>query len=490
MACCAFITLAAALDAPAAAAADALAQAFLIQNSGWMEPFYVDPKSEFKPLVTAVVQAAAAPADDVLVAAFSQSVPGLVSPAPLFRGAPEAKRIEAAIRAIDLAKKPGSPAYADTDFHEALTQTITRELKGKSAVVWIFTNNKNSPSNSQETARRNQEFYDLLHGEPTIKRIIAYPLRMAVEGRHYRANGLMVYAIAYGQAADVRLQALMRSGALKKVFTNLPARLKPLDQEAVVFLPKLVKDTPGVTAGLGADGKTLVLGFDASRKPLRADIVGAFRNDFYPYAISRARVSAEHSSGGAKGVAVQVAPAALARLEPGQRSADVTLGIVIPPLPSVWDPEILFGGGYRLRGVMRVVLDDQALELSGSFPALMNQLFPGDPLPELFRPYRKASSSHSVLPVVVEVAYPTWPLLVLAALALLLVALLVAAALLLSRAKRYDVTIDGEGRRVLLKHFQTLELRSAQGEHVGTVRRLGAGVRVVWAKDGHTVSAA
>ena len=35
----------------------AMQQAFLVQNSGWMEPFYVDSTSQFKPLVAAVAAA-------------------------------------------------------------------------------------------------------------------------------------------------------------------------------------------------------------------------------------------------------------------------------------------------------------------------------------------------------------------------------------------------------------------------------------------------
>ena len=33
---------------------DNIQQAFLVQNSGWMEPFYTDPNSQFKPLISAV----------------------------------------------------------------------------------------------------------------------------------------------------------------------------------------------------------------------------------------------------------------------------------------------------------------------------------------------------------------------------------------------------------------------------------------------------
>ena len=50
--CAVALSLAAAWVAPASA----VQQAFLVQNSGWMEPFYTDPESQFKPLVAAVAR--------------------------------------------------------------------------------------------------------------------------------------------------------------------------------------------------------------------------------------------------------------------------------------------------------------------------------------------------------------------------------------------------------------------------------------------------
>ena len=41
----------------ACAPALAVSHVFLVQNSGWMEPFYSDPASQYKPLVSALVMA-------------------------------------------------------------------------------------------------------------------------------------------------------------------------------------------------------------------------------------------------------------------------------------------------------------------------------------------------------------------------------------------------------------------------------------------------
>lgn len=71
-------------------------QAFLVQNSGWMEPFYTDPISQFKPLVAAVARATTTPEDTVYTLAFSQSSGSHKSPMLLSKslgGADVAKSI-------------------------------------------------------------------------------------------------------------------------------------------------------------------------------------------------------------------------------------------------------------------------------------------------------------------------------------------------------------------------------------------------------------
>src|SRR5476649_745139 len=65
------------LNVPAMAA---IQHAFLVQNSGWLEPFYSDPNSQLKPLVTELVLAVSQPGDRMVLAAFNQSLPGAPSP--------------------------------------------------------------------------------------------------------------------------------------------------------------------------------------------------------------------------------------------------------------------------------------------------------------------------------------------------------------------------------------------------------------------------
>ena len=97
-------------------------------------------------------------------------------------------------------------------------------------MLWIFTNNKNSPNNDAQTRERNRDFYNLLHKEPSISKTLAFPLHMPVKGQLFEAQGLMVYALAYGEPAAKALDAIMAQGRLSKVLTKPPARLKPVDQ--------------------------------------------------------------------------------------------------------------------------------------------------------------------------------------------------------------------------------------------------------------------
>ena len=47
---------------------------FLVQNSGWMEPFYVDGNSKFKPLVKTVIEKVSRKGDEIVIASFNQSL--------------------------------------------------------------------------------------------------------------------------------------------------------------------------------------------------------------------------------------------------------------------------------------------------------------------------------------------------------------------------------------------------------------------------------
>ena len=441
---------------------------FLVQNSGWMEPFYADPQSSFKPLVNEIVRRVRRPGEPVLVASFNQSVGTNRSPLMAYRGSVDAD-IKAAIASVGVAKKPGSTALTDTDFKEALVGAIREFSPGKPCILWIFTNNKNSPQNSPETVAKNKEFYNWLQSEPMIDRIIAFPYKLPVKGHLYAANGVMIYGIAYGHDAGVRLSQMVQANV---PFGSSPVRLKPLNSEALTFVPGAAGERKGYAVSLGPDRKTLVLKFDGSTNPSTATVSGRFRNDFNPYDIVAAQVSlATAFRGGDQGVKAQITPDAIRNVPAAGLSEPVRVSINVPPLPSMWSPAVLFGSGSRIDGRMTFQLDNQKLAMSKEFVAQMAALFPNDPLPDLFIPGDAAHSSTTTLPLSVLVEYPIWPLLVLVAGlgALVLGGLFLASAML--QAKKYVVVVDGSQRNVRLKAFGKVDLRDDSGKVRGVLAR-------------------
>jgi len=446
---------------------------FLVQNSGWMLPFYDDPNSKFKDLVTELSNRVSKYGDsEQVVASFNQTVGDNKSPMLVYRGSDKGQ-IGAAVQSIQLAHKPGKQTYADTDFKEAIVGAISQFSPGKSCLLWIVTNNKNSPDNSAETIQKNKDFYGFLQSSGEIKRIVSFPHAMAVQSKlksDYRASGLMIYALAYGEPADQVLQQMLRD---KAPFGKQPARLKPLDAEALTFVPKGVKNKVA-EATLAPDGKTLVLTFSADSKPEVAELTGKFRNDFYPYDIQSADVAIDTSgfkdAGNGK-ITTELSTKGVSKIPAGGYSPDITVKIKIPAIPSAWAPEVVFGDGYTSKGVIRFNLDNQKLAISNEFTQSMSELFPHDPLPDLFVPGDSAKKSVTTQKVIIKVEYPIFPLIVVASLGLLLLGSVIGGFVVMRREKIFRVTIDGVQKSYGLKPFGVVALKDQQGARIGVLKR-------------------
>jgi hypothetical protein len=152
----------------------------LVQNSGWMEPFYSDPKSAFKPLVAALAGSVARPGDALVLAAFNQSLPGAPSPRGLLSetvGAGTADHVRAALAGLETARKPKGAALADTDLGEAVDSAVTQVLAASRAWSGCSRTTATARTTTRQTAQRNREFYALIHrGRPSSRR---WPSRCA-----------------------------------------------------------------------------------------------------------------------------------------------------------------------------------------------------------------------------------------------------------------------------------------------------------------------
>lgn len=458
-----------------AAVAEPVRQVILVQNSGWMEPFYLDASSPFKPLVIKLA-AAAAGSSEVVVGGFNQADGQHPSPEWTFRGPGTHAKLADSVNQLSLVRKAGG-AYADTDFKEALLAAIKTGLEGREGIVWIITNNKNSPNNSSETQLKNREFYDLLHKEASITRIAAFPQKMPVKGPNYQANGLMIYALAYGEKAGAALEQVLAQPALATLLNDNHVRLKPLTQSAVRFIPTGVRDTPDVSAELAADQQTVVLNIDVDGSPKTAVLLGKFENQFNPYQIHDAKIQMTLDMPG-EALQSSISLDRLTDLEPGARSEELAISLQLPPLPSQWSSEVLLSSGYQRAGNIEVRLTEQQLRISQAFIERMNELFPGDALPDVFIPSADASTSATRLPIVLHISYPLGPVLILFALfVLLLIAALVAKSMIGGK-KPVTVMVEGIAQHYPLKPFSSASVYDAQQNKVATLKRGLFGARL------------
>jgi len=424
-------------------------QVFLVQNSGWMEPFYADPQSRFKPLVTELALAVAQPGDALVLAAFNQSLPGAPSPKALVSskvGEDTRAQVTKALAGLDTARKPGG-ALADTDLGEAVSAAMTQALGGKDGIVWLVTNNRNSPNNDQATAQRNREFYALIHRGGAIRTALAFPLRMQVQGEHYRANGLMVYAFAIGAGGAQALERLLANGSIARIITEPPARLKPLDRNTVRLVPRKVEDAPGVSFSMAPNGVLRADVASGAASP-SAKIGWNIENTMYPYTIASATLSARSKLGG-EDKPVTLGGTRVTALAPGKpQPLASTLQLPVAQLPSQWSMDAIksAGSAYVLPGTIEVHLADQKLHLSGAFRERMAALFPGDPLPDIFTPPAQVQASTAVLPIEVRVHYGMAPLLAVGGGLLALLAAGGALAWVWMRPQRAFVTVEDELR--------------------------------------------
>ncbi|SFC33642.1 hypothetical protein [Massilia yuzhufengensis] len=458
-----------------ACAALATPHVILVQNSGWMEPFYSDPASRFKPLVGALAGAVVQPGDALVLAAFNQSRPGAPSPKALLSMKADGKtvrsRVDAALAGLDTARKPGSAALADTDLGEAVQAAIGTALGGKPGIVWLVTNNRNSPNNDQATAARNREFYELIHRGAAIDKVVAFPLRMPVQGKHYAANGLMVYAFAVGAPGSRALDGLLASGRIASVITERPARLKPLDRDTVRLVPAQVENAPGV-AFSQAPGGGLRADVDPDARTPQASIRWNLENTMYPYTIASATLSARSMLAG-EDRKIVLASSRVNDLAPGKPlPLGSTMQLPVAQLPDKWSMAAIksAGSAYVLPGRIELHLADQRLALSQGFRQRMAALFPGDPLPDIFTPPATVQASNAVLPLEVRVHYGMGPLAALGGLAAALLAAGGAAAWAYGRPRVAQLTVEDELRTMRARPGTTQPIYDKAGAQVAMLK--------------------
>lgn len=483
---------------PAAGLAQAPAavrQVYLIQNSGWMQPFYTDRDSVLRPVVKGLVEHTAQPGGAVTVASFNQDgqVAGQSSPNPLYAGAYDQAAVAVAVDRLRPARKT-SGAYADTDLRGALVGAVGRLLQGQDGIVWIVTNNKNSPDNSAAVDANTQRFYREIQSSPSITGIVAFLVLNPVQGEDFSEQGLVIYGLAKGEAGARALQALTAPGAplRARVFEQAPpVRLKPLDRQPVRLEITRVQPRPG--QGVTADTRGGVLrirGVPAGEAAVFR-LEGRLVNTLYPFEIRQAAVqpvwTALQGVGGRQAgeASLRVAPARLTNVgaDDGGESVPVTIDVALPALerPEGSWLQTLTAEQAVLRGMVEVRLSDVELAFDPAFRAQAYTLMRVDPtaagaeaelrrrLPEIFYAHEEVDRSVTRVPVELSVAFSVLPLLAAIAFPLLLFLALVAALIWAGRAIVWRSPTLGESLR--LKPGQKLE-RDVPGGRLRIVRPL------------------
>jgi len=449
-------------------------QVYLIQNSGWMEPYFLDQKSQFLKLASSLVTASELEGIDITIASFNQAgqIPGRQSPAIVFEGPFNAEKADHAVKTIELPRRPNGK-YADADFLGALQATIGDVLHGEQGIIWMLSNNKNSPDNSQDVAANTRGFYDLLRNSEFVTRIVAFPVRMTVVGPHFNEKGFIIYGIAYGADAGRALDVLTgRDTPLRQLFTSPPVFLKPIEPQTL----ELELSTQSVADDTSVSIQNGILVIDGLAASASSNIAfrGQVRNVAYPKKIAAAQINAAWHSGGGTGE-IAVEPAELTNLASGAVSNPVAFNLTLPSVARSPGLTGLLESETIVDGEVTIALNRLAFDLDDSFVERAAAVFGGEmmgegqksfveqQLPSIFFDFRNVNESLTKVPVRLIYRFSLWPLYVGSALLLLLLGLLAAIPFIYLRSRLYAFDIAGNPQRLRLKPGQTLQVLGGDG---------------------------
>jgi hypothetical protein len=185
---------------------------------------------------------------------------------------------------------------------------------------------------------------------------------------------------------------------------------------------------------------------------------------------------------------VRVEPDFVQGLQPGaKQQVEVRFTLPMEQVPSAWSAKALKAMGKKVLLPLTVdlALTGQQLALSNGFAAELRELFPGDPISEVFTPPDSVRASQVRVPLLVQIQYPLTPVLVVMVTALLLVSGLFALVLALRSGKRYELVVDGHKRYVVLKPFSSIDIKDGEGRPVGKIKRALGRPQVLSVVEGH-----
>src|SRR5690606_12432810 len=125
------------------------------------------------------------------------------------------------------------------------------------------------------------------------------------------------------------------------------------------------------------------------------------------------------------------------------------------------------GKAVTIPATINVTLYEQKLSLSDEFKQNLQQLFPGDPLSDVFVAPQNVKSSTASIPVQFKLQYPLWPVLALMGSILLLIVLALIAMAFGSKRKRYEIWINGlKKQSIQVKPFGKCSIYGEAGREI------------------------
>jgi hypothetical protein len=453
-----------------------------------MEPFFNDQRTEkFDRIVTGFIERVAPPDARIVIASFNHEgdVAGETSPQVVYEGTTGANAASA-LASIQLAHRPGA-LLANSDYHEALLNAIDRILNHHPGLLFMITNNKSAPigterAEDKEVTSRTEAFNAFLKDSSEVSRVVAWPVQLPVRSR-FEENGLVIYGVAYRDAAENALRDRSERRALRDWFGDPPVRLKPLGLDPLVMAltPGASKDVKWYEDNFG---RFYIDGISNGGTPVKFS--GALTNTHYPYVIRSARLIASwDTTSGVARVTTQIAPGVIENLQPFASVSNVSVVLyVVSAQRQRWLDDHRY-----LPGTLSIRLTNLKLGLSPGYVRKMQDLFgngakptPGVPdalppqTPKIFLNYTGVDHGMTRVPLTLGVRFFPWPLIGLIAAAILVLVPLILLVWFGTREGTFSVMIDGESRMIGLRPFQSKEIIGVRGRYIVSRGLFGAPV--------------
>jgi hypothetical protein len=264
--------------------------------------------------------------------------------------------------------------------------------------------------------------------------------------------------------------------------------LKPLDRDTVRLMPRKVGNTAGVEFSMDAAGVLRADVAPDARAPT-ATVEWQLQNTIYPYTIEGAAIDARSTLAG-ETRAIDLQTHTVTRLAPGRAEPLVaTMQLPVARLPGRWSLAALqaAGSAYVLPGRIDLHLQGQHLALSQAFRARMADLFPGDPLPDIFTPPGDIQASTATLPLEVRVHYGAGPLVAALGIALALLAAAAGGVYAYGRPRRVQLTVEDELRTVHARAGSTQAIYDKAGNQVARLKTTLFGHQLLDLREGAQV---